>query len=98
MFALSVCKNSYLMEAIYLDLLSENTSSIFWRNDADTLARSALWRANVMEEARLHSGFSFDAGVGHRRQYGDFHARQCGPFATASGGGAGAADVGLRHG
>src|SRR5215475_9264695 len=98
MFALSVCKNSYLIEAIYRDLLSENTSSIFWRNDADTLARPALWRANVMEEAGLHVDCSADAGVGYRREYGDFHACQCGPFAAASGGGAGAADVGLWHG
>src|SRR5882672_6014095 len=47
-----------------------------WRNYANTVARPALRRANVVEEPQLHAGCCSHARAGHRSEHGDFQRRQ----------------------
>src|SRR5262249_10298802 len=51
------------------DILSLQAASR--RNNEHTLARSALWRANVVEETRIHVDCSNHSQSGHRGEYGD---------------------------
>src|SRR5262245_39831827 len=53
------------------------------RDYANTLARTALRRATVDEESRLHAGRRLNAGVGHRREHGHFYRVECGGTAPA---------------
>src|SRR5262245_4244932 len=47
-----------------------------WRNYADTVARPALRRANVVEETRLYIDWRHHARAGHWREYDDLQCRQ----------------------
>src|SRR5215475_8213068 len=52
------------------------------RNYANPSARLAFWRADVVEESRLHAGCRPDIGAWHRREHGDFQRRQRAAFST----------------
>src|SRR5262249_57040632 len=45
--------------------------------DRRPMARPALRRANVSKATRLYADCRADAGVGHRRQHGDFQRGGC---------------------
>src|SRR5262245_40238075 len=51
---------------------------------ANIIARSAIRRANVVEEARIHADRHADSGVGHWREYGDCQCRQRSAVAPAA--------------
>src|SRR5262249_4249616 len=66
-----------------------------WRIYANTLARSALWRANVVEEPWLHFDRRPDAGARHRREYGDLQRHQRGAVERVAVSASGATGDGL---
>src|SRR5215471_9616165 len=49
-----------------------------WGIYANTLARLALWRANAIEETRVHYDRYAHARPGHWREHCDFQRGQCG--------------------
>src|SRR5262250_2531659 len=55
-----------------------------WRNYANTLARPALRRANIVEETWLHIDCCFDAGAWHRREHIDLPVVERGAAAHAA--------------
>src|SRR5262245_29597492 len=65
-------------------------TSSFWRNYADTLARPALRRANLVEKARFYFDCNHHARTGHWGEHGHFQSGQHGDVATAASVGAGA--------
>src|SRR5581483_7896028 len=68
----------------------------FWRDDANTLARPALRRANVAENAGFHFDCVVHARVGHRRQHSHLQRRQRRVAQAAAISRAGAIDSRLR--
>src|SRR5262245_29682310 len=52
------------------------TRGLSGRAYANTAARPALRRANVVEETRLHVGCCDHAGARHRREHGDLQRGQ----------------------
>src|SRR5262245_39564958 len=55
-----------------------------WRNYANTVARPALRRAHVVEEAWLHGACGDYAGARDRREHGDFQRGQRHAVASAA--------------
>src|SRR5262245_6053510 len=65
-------------------------------NNANTLARPALQRANADEETRIHTDRHHYAQLGHRREHSDLQRGECGAAASAALPGIGATGVGER--
>src|SRR5262249_636152 len=68
------------MESNLRASLCDFVDEFLWRNYADTLARPALRRANIIEKSGLHGGGGIHSRARDRREYRDF---QCGEWCAA---------------